>query len=324
MILVLLAGAVVLGRARLAMRVVEVGAATTVAAIAVALVLLGFALVGAPAHAGSWSAVGWIERAPAWVELGPWARDDFAAAWNWLPALAILGGLAWFIEPGAPRSAAADETSSTMWRNATAAIVLLVTLAAAAHLGALTWWRPDWAGQGGQPFERFVIEVAQAIPLPPSRIAYVESAVAGVFVVLLLGIGAAALVAVHNLVAGSLAPPAAAAKIARWPALAVLAVVVIAACLVVSRKTAGASTLVPTAMALHALLSTGLTVQACAGIGRRRLAQAVHLAMAIAAVGWAAGVVALAPQGGLFVHLCAGSGVAAALVSIVLVRAARP
>jgi hypothetical protein len=231
----------------------------------------------------------------------------------WLPALVAFGGaLGWMATgPAAPRRP---------WGRVPAAAIAAGTLAVGASVGADAWIRPDLAGDAMHlPLEAFVAAAAEAIGERMSlTILEIEGALAAVVLALLVA-AVLSWTATAGAAAERLFPAAARGR------LAGLLVPVIAAALVVSRKTDGAAALVPAAMAAIFVLASGLSL-----VARRqpisarshRVSGARHVLAVAAAVWLAHGSLADLPLSP-FVVLCSAIGLFTLLGGLVLLAAPR-
>lgn len=284
-----------LARAREGVR--GVGGALGLLAVGLVVILaisgMGEPMVGALPGAGpSWS---------AWPSVAAWA-----------PALA-LGSLGLFALDG-PEVGAAAARAEGRHIAAPSLLVVLATLALASALPALGWISPLHGADGALwlPFVRGLAEASGE--LAGLTIFEVEGAVAAALVGVLLGAtmatASAAVGAVTRLAPGPLSPT--------HRGGVVLAVLVVAALLVVSRKTAGAAALVPGVVGMTLVLGSGLLrlVPRDPGVpaGPAWLGALAHLGWTAvgAALVWAA-VDPLPAHP--FVLLCTGLGLAGVLAA---------
>lgn len=286
------------------------GMAVSTIAAAVALlgvlVLLGLALGAGPPHVRP------FERPPPWID--PWSLR------SWLAVLMLGGALFWFDGTQRPGRAHLGARRGV----GVAAIALGVCIVVVAgHLEAIAWIEPRlWPSDGGQilPFERWALQVAEAVgPRAGIGILEVEGAVAAALVGVLLGVCATLGGALRD-AAAWIAPPTTTRRARSWAvALALLA----AAALVMSRKTEGASTLLPGAITLSVLLGSSVAMLARApqeaSAGRAGLALLGHLVWTTVAVLGVLASAAAAPVLHPFVIACAGLGLLVAVGGLLFV-----
>ncbi len=233
-----------------------------------------------------------VEQTPGWL------LPDSPAPW--LP-VAVVAFAAWAGGRG-PRSGA-----SVTWLGAAA--VAVGTLAVGRTVAADAWVRPDLAGSADAlPLSTWVRQLAETIGERAGlSIFEVESVIACIAVAIVAG----ALVGMLSGVTAIVGPTR-----RRDGLLASLGVVAVACALVVSRKTAGGTALVPVAMAAATVLSSGLW----AWSGSRSLWRAAMHALVVAL----ALLVTLRTVGDLpshlFVTLCTVVSVAVLLGGLVLSR----
>ena len=193
------------------------------------------------------------------LESPPAFARDFTP-WAWLPVLLVVGGLPRFIRAGGR----GDRLPRSVGPRAVAILVALAAVLVAAHPSALDWVNPDLFGAQDLSLERWVQGAAEAVGERAGLdIFEVEGAVAAGLLSLLVG-AAAGLTRTAGL-AGLAAWPGRGVSLRGKLAVGVLAVVLVAAALVVSRKTAGASALVPGAIGLTLVLQSGLACLRGAG-----------------------------------------------------------
>lgn len=253
------------------------------------------------------------------VQVESWARP---AAWEapwalapWVALLALGSGHAAIAAGPAP-------TTRSGWRGllSRALPVVAGTLGLAGSLAAATWWTPELTPPTGP---------AQAVPLAGViaglgeglhrgsglGVDVAEGVVAASAVALLVGLLAALLGPVVRFAGSALAPrrPVLAAR------LALLAVIVPAALLVLSRMSAGAAALLAPAAAMAWMAGTGLALVVPGG--RRWPAIAEHLLAAVIVV--VAGRQALAAQSNRTLWIALGVGVLITLAGLVLVPRVR-
>lgn len=192
-------------------------------------------------------------RAPV---VGAWSAGPHWGSWTdpvvWAPVLA-LGGLGLFALEGP-----ASKTRSTGPARAIAVpaiLVVVATLALAAALPALAWVFPVH-GADGAALPTFVRGLAEAVDQQGGLTIFeVEGALGATLAAILMG-GAAA-VAGAGLAGMRRLWPAPAPDPVR-PIAAVVAMVLVASALVVSRKTMGASALMPGVIGMTVVLSSAL------------------------------------------------------------------
>lgn len=265
-----------------------------------ALLVVGWVVV----LRGDSTVVHWFERAPSWE------RFDVRA---WTPALAIAAVAVATLGPGQ-----GGRIGSGPVRIGAIPLALGV-LASASSLAALQWLRPDlYTVSGALAFERFVGGAADQLweagfGFSDWSVLEMEAAVGSVVAVLLAG----AALAMLGSWGTSIDPPAG-ARGRHWArALAVVAVVAVAAFVTVSRKTQGTAALLPAAMAILLVHGSCMGLMA---IGRRPRpsAIAVHLALIGLALWVVMASVAPLPSH-VFVQVCTGAGVAAALAALIFI-----
>lgn len=295
----LLLGLVGLLRARPAARVGDGlrGVAGALGAIAVVLVVVAAFASGRAPAVGAWSA------GPSW--------HAWTEVWSWTPALA-LGGLGLFaLDVADPASLGGRRAAGVARAVAVPAVLVVVaTLALAASLPALQWAFPVH-GRPGATLPTFVQGLAEAVGERWGLTIFeIEGALASTVAVLLLG-GAVATVGAGLGGVRRLFPAAASRPLRLAAAVGIM--VLVAAALVVSRKTAGASALMPGVIGMTLVLGSALT--RISSPGRPSISSTlVHL-------GWVAGGLALvlaavAPlPSHWFVTLCTAAGVIGVLAA---------
>jgi hypothetical protein len=192
-----------------------------------------------------------IEFAPVQEATGP---EPGSVLRGWLPAVAVLSGVALHAGLGRPPKA-----GPSWWPRMAFAAVLLATAGVAAHLPALRWVQPRLYGveDGQLALQRFIEGSAEALGARGGlTILEIEGVVASVVAVLLLTLAAGGVRAVRRCAAT--AAPADGAGPTRWGMAAVVLLLVMVFALSVSRKTEGASTLLGGALGLTVILSSTL------------------------------------------------------------------
>jgi hypothetical protein len=253
-----------------------------------------------------------FERPPSWVEAG--------SVRSWLPVLALGGALWWFHdEPGRGRGVRLGVAGPALALGVSIVVV-------AGHLDAIQWIRPRlWSGEGELALESWVVAVADAVgPRAGLDILAVESALAAMLVAVLVGACAALASAMGRV--GSHLRPTPRRRLAAWPVLSCL---LLAAALVVSRKTEGASTLLAGAITTSVLLGSSLALVARARARAAMPAGRAGLLLGLAVVahfGWIAlaiagvlGAASAGPQVHPFVLLATGIGLLVALGGLAFV-----
>jgi len=241
-------------------------------AVAGAVGILGL-LVGiwAVASTSGMPAVGWIETPPSW------ASFDIRA---WTPVLAIGAVVVATLGPG--------QGGRTFGRGAVrlgAVPLALGVFACASQLRATQWVTPDLYTQGGAlAFERWIGGAANALWEADFGYAswtpqVMEAAVASCMAVVLAGSALAMLCSLGT----SIDPPRG-ARGRQWVrASAVVAVAITVACMVISRKTAGASALVPAAMGILVVHGSCMGLTA-AGRRPKPTALGIHIGLILLGV----------------------------------------
>jgi hypothetical protein len=271
------------------------GAVLLVATIAVVFLALAWAPV---LH------VGLVERAPPWI--------DVTRLEPWLPAFALCFGLVEL-----DRVKHADRRSSggsRWWPGLVFVPVVVVTTTLAGALSAHTWIRPSLRSHDGTfALEALVEHVADRLAVRGGLdVLEMEGAVAASFAVALL----AMLAYMPAVVSGALVRDSGRARSRRL--LVAAMVLVPAAFLVVSRKTEGASTLVPGAIAMAAVLASGLSLI----VQRRRPGAAwrgvAHVAWTLLATALLLETLRGVPEPSMFLLLCVVVGLLAMAASLSL------
>lgn len=243
------------------------------------------------------------------------------ARWvSWLPLFVLvadLHGLGARISPPP-----AGSVGSPRWGRLVPIPLLVATLLVAGGLSASTWVTPHVGIGEGLPLARWVEGLADTLAGTWGlSIGEIEGAIAATGVAILLAM-AVALSSTVGALTHAAWPEIGGRKLARLAPLAGL--VLVAAALVVSRKTEGAATLVPGAIGLCLVLQSGLACLARVRLGGAR-ATAVLVHVAWTALGMALVVesfrMAEAPHP--FVLLTTAAGLSAALAGLSLAVSTR-